>query len=107
MTWTPPPPPLQVRYVGTPAAGEGAPLSSRNERFIDYGPVEAVAYARFAASIGDAAAIVAVKIKHGGQAYNLRGAGCDDIAFENVRRDTDGDDPYLPTHLDPSRTHSE
>ena len=46
---------IEVRYVGTSDAGEAAPLTSRNERFIDYGPVEALTYARFAASVGDAA----------------------------------------------------
>ena len=30
-------------------------LTSRNERFIDYGPVEATTYARFAVYLGDAA----------------------------------------------------
>ena len=45
---------IEVRYVGTPTAGSETALTSRNERFIDYGPVEAITYARFAATLGDA-----------------------------------------------------
>jgi len=48
---------VEVRYLGKPDAFDAkcAVLHSRHERFIDYGFDEAVAYARFAASVGDLA----------------------------------------------------
>ena len=43
---------IEVRFIGTPADPTMTPLTSRHERFIDYGPVEALAYARFTAGLG-------------------------------------------------------
>ena len=43
---------VEVRFVGTPADPTAAHLTSRQERFIDYGAEEAISYAQFAASLG-------------------------------------------------------
>jgi hypothetical protein len=46
---------VEVRFVGSAADSTvGGPRTSRQERFIDYGPDEAILYMRFAASLGDA-----------------------------------------------------
>jgi hypothetical protein len=45
---------VEVRYLGQPA-DPCACLTSRHERFIDYGREEAIAYIKFAAALGDVA----------------------------------------------------
>lgn len=44
-----------MRYIGKPAKPTGQIVSSRHERFIDYGFDEAIAYIRFSLSVGDVA----------------------------------------------------